>query len=262
MIVCKNCGGTFAENVTKCPYCGTMHLAGATAAYNQKFEDMTDDLADLGDEHIDEYKKAMHTQSKHALRQISIVAAIVVGASAIIFALSQVVTSATQSSNVDSIKAQLAWQTETFPMLDALYEAGDYEALVTFDSELYASGADYTIYEWAHYDFLYTYYSYRTCHEIIESYAQGGTLSDYNYTQLFYFSIAQYDDHYYLNYTEEDTLLIADFYAEVTAFLDESIGISAADTLALYEEFYQEDGWVSYSECADYIEAYLADIPT
>ncbi|MFI3170284.1 MAG: hypothetical protein R3Y06_10105 [Faecalibacterium sp.] len=254
-MICKSCGGTFADSATKCPYCGTMHLAGATEAYNQKFEDMNDDLAALGDTHTAVYKETAQRQTKHVGKVLIITLAVVLGFAGISFALTKLIDSF--DDNTDDIKAQMQWQTEYFPVLDALYEAGEFDELLAFELAVYTD-TDFSLYAWTHYEFLTCYSTYTECLSYIADYENGEVLSEFPYTQMLYFYLEEQTSRSYRSYTETDCAYVDEYLIVIADFLEESLSLQEDDLLALRTELL-DDNFISYSLCSDYITEILAE---
>lgn len=254
-MICRSCGGTFADSATKCPYCGTMHLVGATEAYNQKFEDMNDDLAALGDTHTAVYKQTAHRQTTRVGKVVIITLAVALGFAGLSFALTTLIDSA--YDNTDAVKAQMLWQTEYFPILDTLYEAGEFDELLACEEAVY-SDTDFSLYTWTHYEFLSCYRTYTECLSYIDDYENGAVLSAYPYTQMLYFYLDEQTNRSYRCYTEADCALIDEYLVVVADFLEESLSLQEDDLVALSTELI-DDNFVSYSLCSDYITEILAE---
>ncbi len=254
-MICKNCGGTFAEDATKCPYCGSMHLAGATAAYHQKFEDMTDDLAALGDNHVDIYKKMMRHQGRRTLIYIAIAVAIICGFLGLWFASAKA-ESALNEANAAEAKARLAWQAETYTMLDGLYSTGEFDAIIAFEDALFADNPNnYSLYYWSHCDFLDAYRDYTEFIAAQQMYETTGEADTVAFASTLRFYLAYYEAPYYVSFTESDLVLVQGYVAEMGDFLQEVLGLTEDELLALHDSMAEDDGWVSFANCYDYIEA-------
>ncbi len=252
-MICQNCGGTYANDATKCPYCGTMHLAGATVAYNQKFEDITDDLAALGDSHVAEYKETIHRQTKHAFRFFVIGALIALVFASAFWTLLHIETLI--DNDADTMIDQLAWQSAQYPALDALYEAGDFDAILAFEDALYEDNAnDYTLNDWSHYRFLDIYVSYSDFAESLQSDTPVDRENSIDYAQMLHFYLTYDEPASYLDLTETDLALVAGYVAEVAAFYQQAFGLSEADLLALEPTVTSESGWIRLTLCLEYIE--------
>ncbi|MBQ9991119.1 MAG: hypothetical protein IJP31_09310 [Lachnospiraceae bacterium] len=57
MVICPNCGGSFEEEHSSCPYCGYIYEPGAYRKYMENLHDIREDLEELGEETGDIYKK-------------------------------------------------------------------------------------------------------------------------------------------------------------------------------------------------------------
>ncbi|MFI3170281.1 MAG: hypothetical protein R3Y06_10090 [Faecalibacterium sp.] len=156
-MICDNCGGTFAADVVSCPYCGAAHLAGATAAHQAQINEMTDELEALGNSQRDAFQKSFTQQKKTSSRLVFIIGGVLF--CLFVIPLFFIACIAPNVLNVsEEKKLQLAWQSEAYPTLDALYEQGDFDAIIAYEDAL-LSDADnfYSLEDWSHYDFLCDY---------------------------------------------------------------------------------------------------------
>ena len=69
-MICKNCGAQFQDSLPKCPYCETLHYAGARKEYMEKLEDMKDDLSELHEVVPELYNEQLRTQTKNIKKTI------------------------------------------------------------------------------------------------------------------------------------------------------------------------------------------------
>lgn len=254
-MICKSCGGVFSDDEVKCPYCGTMHLAGATAAYRQKIEDINEDLAELGDLPAESYKETVTSQGRKVFKIILITVAILFGILLLAYLPILIFEKNASYNDADYLKAQMLWEQEHFSELDALYTAGDYQGLLALEDALYAEDNSFSIYNWEHSDFLS---AYRIYNEFLISkavYDTGEEISNIEYSSILNFAVAKYETNLYQTYTEEELVLLASYRAEATSFLEESLGLTEDDLSAFYQDCMEKYDWVSYSRCAEYIDA-------
>lgn len=249
-MICDNCGGTFAEDAVKCPYCGALHFAGASAAYDQKIEDITDDMADLADDAAVAYKQTMRGHLKRVL--IAVCLAVVVAIGVVVFAFS---SRTTNSNSVDEYKAQLAWAQTTYPMLDAWYEADDFEAIIAYEEELANDKTtNYNIYDWEHYDFCYDYYTYTDCLQTIARYENDETVWEGDLISAMQFVMNGYEPITYQVYTDEELEILTEYRAEVSLFLQDILNVTAQDLEDFYLETAEVEGGVYYNNCKEFVQ--------
>ncbi|MBR5390275.1 MAG: zinc ribbon domain-containing protein [Clostridia bacterium] len=120
-VICRSCGAPFSADIPNCPYCGTMYLPAAEAAYMNKLEGVRTDLTALGEKPKEELKKNLRRLSGRLL----VFGAILL----VIVAAGFMLHSAKTRREAARYKAELRWQIEYFPLLDKAYAAGDWEWL-------------------------------------------------------------------------------------------------------------------------------------
>ncbi len=255
MIICKNCGGKFAEDATKCPYCGTMHFAGAAIAYNKKIEDLTDDLEDLADLPAQEYTQTVAAHGKHTAKILAITTGICLLVTMLSFAL---FTLQNNSKEEDNAKAQILWAQETYPTLDTLYEAGDFAAILAFENSLYADDDNiYDLFSWSHHAFLDVYRSYTEVLDIEDMLLNGSYVGSFEAGLLLSFALDAYEDNSYYDYSETDLVYLAQYYQKANDILEEHFALTQADLTTIYQVLSAEDDWVSLSETMGYMEDFI-----
>ncbi|MFI3170289.1 MAG: hypothetical protein R3Y06_10130 [Faecalibacterium sp.] len=264
-MICSVCGGTFADDAIKCPYCGTMHLPGATTAYNQKFEDMTDHLAQMGETQEDEYnqylKKTIYKESKHWGIYIAAAALIWLLFLYSIYQTWKVDLRQEEAFN-DTYKQELIWQVETQLFLDELYDAGDFDAILSYVDTL--SGLEKTTLttsNWSHSDFLDFYSDYHDHMQIAAGLGDLPTITNSHYSSMldFYFDHRFESANYsYLHYTVQDRVHIDECLVSLAAVLEENIGLGQEELDALYPVLRGDAEEISSLTCADYINELLA----
>ncbi len=258
MVHCKNCGGTFDETAVKCPYCGTMHFAGAAAAYNQKIETITDDLKDLGDLPAQAYKDAVVTQGKHISKILLTTVIVVALIAGLVFAVFILPGLLTENYDAEIARQQVIWSQTVYPELDALYEAGDFDAILAFETDLYSDNDNiYSLFSWSHYNFLE---SYRTHTEVVEAQARFATdlaYSEFDLGYILYFALGAYQDTSFEGYTETDLIYLTEYYQSASDFLQENFDFTEDDLAQLYQTFTADDGWVGLNETMAYMEAFI-----
>ncbi len=256
-MICSNCNATFPDDASFCPYCGTLHYDGAKEAYNQKLDNMKDDLNTLADEPLKSYRRQLSAQTKRILRITGIVLAIVFAISAVPMIINAILYPDIDDS--DAIRANLIWQQETFPTLDALYAEGDFEAIITFEDEMWQTDDGHSLYDWEHYDFLCAYRWYSDVLSTREAIAQGEALNFYYLGNMLYFSI-EYNDYEstvpsYLSFSQSELDLVTTYCTEIRAIVYELTTISEADLAQLAVDAY--DGFfIDIAVCYDYAEDY------
>ncbi len=251
MITCPHCGGTFADEAVKCPYCGNMHLAGANAAYHQKAQDLADDLADLADDAAETYQETLHHHGKQVAKVVAIVAAVLI----LLLAIAALWRSRTPTTtNTEALKTQLLLQQEVHAALDEIYAQGDYDALLDYQMAVYDEYDDFTLMYWDHYEFLTTYFDYTIFLAEQAEVAAGGQTTTTDLAWFLCIVVRDYDSDVYETTPEEDVVLIQGYQQEMLAFLQEMLGVSEAEIDAFYQAELAAEGWCSYTSCEEFIE--------
>lgn len=194
-IVCSNCGATFDEKEAKCPFCGYISYPGAEEKFMKDLDEIKDNLSDLSSIPKQEYKKEMSKQKKIVIQTIIIVSVIASIIGIICFICHLI--SDSYNDNYD-VKEEMIWERENFPKLDVLYEAENYDAILEFQSKLYQTENNHSLYNWKHYSFIQAYEKYKDSMDIIYYIDMGMELSKYDREDIVYYSMwyhyKQYED--------------------------------------------------------------------
>jgi len=154
IVKCPSCGAEYDISESVCPYCGSVNEFGQENAYMDHLEAIEDNLENMGKYAGESVKKEV----KSIFRLIMIPLATLV---AIVLLFIGIKTLITRYYSPNSEKKTLEWQTENFPILDEMYEKGDYEGMNAFIKEVLSDDSfrDKEVYNWSHYSF-YTCYSH------------------------------------------------------------------------------------------------------
>lgn len=164
-MICPNCGGEHASWALKCPYCDTVNDASSEKIYMEHMNNIRDRLDDLDDD----AKKNYHSNMMGSSKRILAIAGIVVGAVVAVCLMVLAVNLFMENKQKRDYNAQRAWEKETFPKLDELYEAGAYDALLDENYRI-VMDTDYSLYNWSHYYFICDFYSkYKLCLDMKEA---------------------------------------------------------------------------------------------
>ncbi len=243
---CANCGANYSYREAKCPYCGTVNEIGAERKYMEHLEDIREDLEDIAEIPENVYKEEIKNTGQKIYKPILwaavILAIIIVG-----YWYFNVHSSSSYS------KEQLLWEQETFPKLDAWYEAGEYDKI----QELFANTGDYPLYGWKHYDFMMSYGEYQSVMYYREFLQNGDELSKADKGFILYDSLYLIHEDAcqdsYKEFTEEEKLLIGEYSKAAKQLLSEDIGLDEPQIEALYQAV-SEDGYVDYDKCCEYVK--------
>lgn len=147
-IICQNCKAEFDENETKCPYCGFLYAEGMEKKYLDDLEEKRLELDVVDDKAREEYKEDAKKNGKKVIKIVLIVSAIML----VLVGYWHIDENRTWH-NKYTAEEEIVWQQETFPVLDELYEKGDYDSC--WDILLAEENADHQTWEWQYYEALH-----------------------------------------------------------------------------------------------------------
>lgn len=244
-VICESCGAEFADNLPKCPYCGTLNYKGAEAEYMEKLQDVQENMEELGNV-PQEAKGAIVKKNKLVLKIILIVAGVCI-------ALNVIISTVLDYRERKRTEREMYWRLENYPILNDLYDRGEYEKMY----EYYRNGEEYggNMWTWAHRDFCDVYSYLEEAEMLIQEEAAGEEIYQGSYTSLLNAELHLLGldyAHEELSEDERENLkalaepVIKDFYDRWN--MDE-------DTLEQVERMLKEnDGYLDYSFCSDYVE--------
>ena len=166
MITCPSCGAAYEDGLTHCPYCRSVDDYRDESEFMEDLEEIRDKVEDLP---TDVHRESVRRYREETVRDIRMIIAGVIAAAAAVAALvivfSFVIPKATGTSDEDrreKKREEYLWREENFPVMDAYYEAQDWEGLLAFVNEADNSA----IYRWQHFS-------------VIEALQKIGSLRDY-----------------------------------------------------------------------------------
>lgn len=179
IIVCKSCAAEFADDLPKCPYCGSMNIKGAEAEYMGKLQDVREDLGELSQLPGQAHKRELKKQVK---RWGIVAAALVVFA--VMMQMVFLRSSSRYTDSPEKERADLIWLAEHEKELDALYESNDAEGILEYFYEW--CDEDNAFSEWEHWEFAAILHNIAWARDSIAYEASGSELSFEEYQDLFY----------------------------------------------------------------------------
>ena len=157
-VTCPNCGGVFPEMMAKCPYCETLNPKGAEKEYMEHLEKLRGDMSEMADDVEENYARQLK-KSGFRMGRIFLIVVIVIGA---LIALTVGMSAYERARDRKETKAEMAFRKAHFAELDALYAAGDDDAVLEFINTLYEEEGSSALWSWKHYDYYYLYRHYQT----------------------------------------------------------------------------------------------------
>ncbi len=240
MIYCENCHAPMEEDSAKCPYCGALNAPGGEKQYMERLYDIRKDVEELSDVPVREYRREIGKTGR-VIRVVFLAAAVLAAFAGLFFLVSRKLLD--YEPTAEEIRAQMEWEKEVFPKLDALYEAGDYDGVMecVFENQ---GESYYSISNWAHADFIDVYTRYQHCQESLAQAAAGEydeEAGDCIIDILFLIQERPYD-----SYTAAEETLIAAYQKEIREQTGTVFGVSEEALDRLYEECCVEDEYGVY----------------
>ncbi len=244
MMKCSYCGGEFDEMLAKCPFCNSTSIKGAQAEYMDKLEDVREDLEQLTELPMEEVTKEARKGRKLATIAVLTAVAVLVLLGAFVLIM--------QTIGKRDVKADLVWQMENYPKLDALYEEGDLQGLVEWYDRSYEENLP--IQDWEHYWFLTNLSGYLWVSDTVETKSGTDSYTTHEYEDILYYGLKiRFDKGESLISAEEREKL--EPYAEIiTAEMNRIYDISPEDMQAFEKEAKENYGRISWDTCEKYVE--------
>lgn len=139
---CKSCGAELNDSMARCPYCGTLIPGGAEKEYMSRLEDIREDMAELETLPRESVRKELRSQGRRLRRVIAAAVIIALALAAAFFVMDK----RYERDNT----ADYIWGRENFPVMDELFEKGEYEKLEEMLSE--AMEEDRPVWDWVYFD--------------------------------------------------------------------------------------------------------------
>lgn len=218
-VICPNCGASIYENDASCPFCGYINIPGAEEKFMRDIRKTEQDMGEIPKLQKEEYKKSLSKSSKIIFTTIAITAVLFIACALFLFGFEKI----TYYDSGKNAKAQMIWNSENFPILDAMYAEEDYDGILEYEYRLFEQNAEndtnYQMYDWEHYNFLSGYRNYKKVEEFVAK-MDNRQLSKYEVKELVYNCLWFYDRQYNKNrefmiYTDEEIALL-DSYREIT----------------------------------------------
>lgn len=158
IVKCPHCGAGYEEGLLRCPYCGSVDDHQDESEFLEDLDELRDKLEDLPEEAV---RQAERSQRKEAVRDFGRIfgrVGIIAGAVFLLIAAGlfydRVVSGNNEAQRKKDSQERYLWMQENIPLLDEMYEMGDYEGLLEAYEASCQSGSSSWYYEWAHYDLL------------------------------------------------------------------------------------------------------------
>lgn len=253
-IICPNCGAVIKGKEPKCPFCGYINVSGAEEKFMQDLKQTEEQLNQIPKEQEKQYKKSMLKSSRVIVITVliaGIIAAVLIG---LYFLLDNLFSSHYEYDP----KVEMIWERENYPLLDELYEAGDYAGILEFEENMYhqneEEGTNHSIYNWEHSDFIDAYRKFEDIKHYEAILTEEGELSKYEAELVVYYCMWFHYRNYqnvYGEFTEQELEILEEYSAYADRIFYERLLFTDEEADALYEEVLNY-GSISASECFKY----------
>lgn len=255
---CENCHALIHRDSPKCPYCGALNVLGGEKQYMEQLYDLREEVEELQSVPIREYRKGFGSAGKIIKRTLMILILAVIFIGALFWVFNRFYG---HELLEEDIKARMYWEKENYPILDAMYEEGDYDGILEFQS-IHCTEDAYSVSNWEHTDFIDVYAWYLSCREGAERIASG----DYNDKDVYWLildAMFVWQDRSYAVYSAAEVELIDEYRQEVKELVSARLGIEE-EFDRLYEECCSEDEYGIYfdhdlaqKKITDFVKQYM-----
>ncbi len=246
MIQCASCGAQFDEMLPECPYCGNASIKGAQAEYMEKLEAVRSDMAALGQAPMEETKKELKKQGRFTISVLIIIAAVV----GLLFAVSFMYYNEDRDRRKD-----YEWQLKNYPVLNELYEQGEYEELLVLYEK--ACEEDAPIYDWEHWEFCSVLHGFLHVESILELEKSGAELTHWDYEDLLYFGFRAKWMEQNSSMPEEELQKLEPYVQMVLTDWENRWDFTEEELAAFEKELQENYGSISFKSCEKYIAGWL-----
>lgn len=162
-IKCPSCGAEHDITENFCPYCGNANEYAQENTYMERLERIEDNLEQMGDFASDTYKREIKRTFKNVVKPILILVAIILLFTGLMRFFSNMKTQS-------DIRGTMEWQNENFPVLNEMYEAGDFDGMQAYIDDILSKPnfMKTEVYNWEHYSFASAYNHYYRLREMEE----------------------------------------------------------------------------------------------
>lgn len=254
-VICPNCGAAIYENEPRCPFCGYINITGAEEKFLRDVQQTETDMSQIPGQQKENLKKNLSKNGRIILITV-LIAALVVG---VVVGLHFALEALMYASDRDyDPKAEAIWQNKTFPMLDEMYAAGQYEELLYFQNDLYdinaKEGTNHSLYDWEHNNFIMAFSKYYYLGEHVEYLNEGKELTKFDVGSMIYYCLyfhyREYENEYE-PYTEDELVLLEEYREFSEEVLYNRLKLTDDEIEEVYKEV-TKGGYLSALDCDKY----------
>lgn len=246
--VCESCAAVYDDMLPECPYCGSTNYKGAEVQYLNQLEDVREDMEELEAVPVEETKKEFRKQGRFLVK-VFVVIGIVILVLTAIYLLVEIDWGYDRDAKEDYF-----WKQENYPLMDALYESGDYAALAEFFAEekKNPTGA------WEHSDFYYVYVDITELQELYGWEEEGKELEPFDYAMILHDEWEVLSSFQNNTLDEQELEKLVEYKKLIQDKFDTRWNMSEVDYEELCRQVEENHGWISLDICEAYVEKWLA----
>ena len=235
-ITCKNCGAQVSDELSKCPYCGTMNRKGAYKEFRLKISGFVDSMIGLKEETHKSLSRMIFTSFFRSL----IIITVIIGL-AYVLSLSAKVNYYNDKEYDQKAYEEIIWADENMDKLDEAYAKGDFDTIEKLYHENYQA-----VSHWAH----YSSYVFKKQYLEIMDYKE---INEYRMEDILYFL---YYPGYYARYdgmSKEEKEIYENDRLAVLEFMEEK-GYTEDELKTIYHSCKDNYGYLSYEKLRKHLK--------
>ncbi len=241
-IYCPSCGAKLPALSARCPYCHTVFEEGAEKEYMEKLSDIHEDLGGLKYAALQELAAETGESGRFLKKVFKITGVLVVLVLLAVFVLKQ--------KAEEKAEAEYLWARENYPVMEALYEQGDYRGLCDFYEQ--ALMDDHDVWDFSHWLFCSALRELYTVEELLELDAVS-PLSDEDRTYLLYSELNLISTKKWDQLSSEDKAYIRKEAAVLLADFEQRFPMTEEEK-AIFKGPLKEGRYADYKDCETYIK--------
>ena len=239
---CPSCGARLPALSARCPYCQTVFEEGAETEYMEKLSEIHEDLGSLKYAALQELA-AETGESRRFLRKVFKITGILV-------ALLLLVVFIWKQKEEKRSNEEYLWARENYPVMEALYEQGDYRALCDFYEQ--AMAEDHDVWDFSHWLFCSALRTLYTVEELLEEDVLT-PLSDKDRTYLLYSELNLISTEKWDQLSSDDRAYIRKEAAPLLADFEKRFPMTEEEK-AIFKGPLKEGRYADYKDCENYIK--------
>lgn len=235
-VKCRNCGAAFDENLSKCPFCGTMNKKGAYGEFRLKVAAMIDAMLGLKDD----VQRSISRIVLGSLLRSLIIIALITGLAFVCSRFAQINYYNDKEYDQEAY-AEITWTDENLDKLNEAYEKEDFKTIRTLYYEM-----PNAVKAWSHYPTFCLKDEFGKMQEAFR-------FDEYQLCDILYFLFfpEYYSGHNTMNQVDEAA------YGQMCESLVSDMqerGYTLSALQEIYEKHADSYGYISASELKEYVK--------